>query len=59
MESDWVWWGSQQKRDNLEDLSVDNSIKMNHEYILRGCGWTNVDQNMENCRVVVKAVIEP
>jgi len=33
VESDWVWWGNQQERDNLDDLSFDNSIKMDREDI--------------------------
>jgi hypothetical protein len=46
VESDWVWWGNQQERNNLEDLSFDNSIKMDHEYIyceaVAGLMWIRI-----------------
>jgi len=53
------WWGNPSKRDNLENLGRDGSIilKWNIKIDCEGLDWTDLSQDREKWRVVVKAVV--
>jgi hypothetical protein len=53
-----VCWGNQTKRDKLENLGGDGSIilKWNAKTDCEGVDWTDLSQNSDKWRVVVKAI---